>query len=185
MGFPGSSVVKNLPGNAGGTALIPRSGRSPGEGNCGLLQYSCLENHMSRGASWATVHGVTEESDLAYRLNNNHRILIKSQGFATRWEKSGKGYTQTVSVLFLMTSCESSVLVTQSCLTLWDPWDCSTSSSCVHGSVQARILEWVAISFSSGVVFPTQEQNLGLLLCRQIFYCLSHQGSPLHKSTVI
>ena len=48
--FPGGSVVKNLPTNAGDTDLIPRSGRSPGEGNSNLLQYSCLENPMDRGA---------------------------------------------------------------------------------------------------------------------------------------
>ena len=47
MGFPGGSVVKNLPANAGDTGdvgLIPGSGRSPGVGNGNLLQYSCLEN---------------------------------------------------------------------------------------------------------------------------------------------
>ena len=40
--------------------LIPRSGRSPGEGNGNPLQHSCLENPMDRGAWQATVHGVTE-----------------------------------------------------------------------------------------------------------------------------
>ena len=39
--------------------LITGSGRSPGEGNDNLLQYSCLENPMDRGAWQATVHGVT------------------------------------------------------------------------------------------------------------------------------
>ena len=39
-------------------------------------------------------------------------------------------------------------LVTQACLTLWDPMDCSPLGSSVHGLLQARILEWVAISFS-------------------------------------
>ena len=63
MGFPGGSVVKNLPANAGDTGLIPGSGRSPGEGNGNLLQYSCLGNPMDRGAWWATFHGVTKESD--------------------------------------------------------------------------------------------------------------------------
>ena len=46
-------VVKNPPANAGGirhTALIPGLGRSPGVGNGNLLQYSCLENSMVRGA---------------------------------------------------------------------------------------------------------------------------------------
>ena len=38
----------------------------------------------------------------------------------------------------------------KSCLTLWDPMDCSPPSSAVHGIPQARLLEWVAISVSSG-----------------------------------
>ena len=46
----GGSVVKNPPANAGDAGLIPESGRSPGEGNGKLLQYSCLENSMDRGA---------------------------------------------------------------------------------------------------------------------------------------
>ena len=40
--------------------------------------------------------------------------------------------------------------VTQSCLTLYDPMDCSLTGSSVHGIFQARVLEWVAISFSRG-----------------------------------
>ena len=44
MGFLGGSVVKNPPTNAGDMASIPDSGRSPGEGNCDPLQYSCLGN---------------------------------------------------------------------------------------------------------------------------------------------
>ena len=54
-------MVKNLPADAGDTrdmALIPGSGRSPGEDNGNPLQYSCLGNSMNRGASWAIVHGV-------------------------------------------------------------------------------------------------------------------------------
>ena len=63
-GFPGGSVVKNPPANAGDVGLIPGSGRSPGEGNGNPLQYSCLGNPMDREAWWATVHGVTKESDM-------------------------------------------------------------------------------------------------------------------------
>ena len=40
--------------------------------------------------------------------------------------------------------------VAQSCLTLCDPVDCSSPGSSVHGVLQARKLEWVAISFSRG-----------------------------------
>ena len=57
MGFPGSSMVKNPPANAGDAGdmgSIPGSGRSHGEGNGNLLQYSCLENPMDRGAWQAT-----------------------------------------------------------------------------------------------------------------------------------
>ena len=61
--FPGGSVVKNLPANAGDTDSILGSGRCPGEGNSNPLQYSCLENPRDGGAWRATVHGVAKESD--------------------------------------------------------------------------------------------------------------------------
>ena len=48
--FPGGTVVKNLPVNAGDPGSIPGSGRSPGEGHGYPSQYSCLENSMDRGA---------------------------------------------------------------------------------------------------------------------------------------
>ena len=70
MGFPGGSVVKNLPANAGDTDLIPGLGRSPGKGNGNPLQYSCLRSPMDRVAWWAAVHGVT-------RLG--HDLVIKQQ----------------------------------------------------------------------------------------------------------
>ena len=63
MGFPGGSVVKNPPANEGDTGdvgLIPGSGRSLGEGNGNPQQYSCLGNHVDRGAWWATVHSHKE-----------------------------------------------------------------------------------------------------------------------------
>ena len=60
QGFPGGSEDKASARNVGDRGLIPRSGRSPGEGNGNPLQYSCLENPMDGGAWWATVHGVTK-----------------------------------------------------------------------------------------------------------------------------
>ena len=56
-------MVKNPLANAGDVGSIPGLGKSPGEGNGNLLQYSCLENPMDRGAWQATVHGVAEELD--------------------------------------------------------------------------------------------------------------------------
>ena len=68
------------------------------------------------------------------------------------------------------------VLVTQSCPTLCDPMNCSLPGSSVHGILQVRIwsrgyslLQWI---------FLTRGLNPGLLHCRWILYCMSHQGSP-------
>ena len=57
---------------------------------------------------------------------------------------------------------------------------CSPPGPSVHGILQARKLEWAAISFSGGI-FPTQGSNLSLLHCRQTLYHLSHQGSQAVK----
>ena len=51
-------MAKNPPANAGDVSSIPGLGGSPGEGKGNLLQYSCLENPMDRGAWRATIHGV-------------------------------------------------------------------------------------------------------------------------------
>ena len=56
LGFPGGSDDKESACNMGDLGLIPRSGRSPGEGNGNPLRYSCLENPVDREARWATVH---------------------------------------------------------------------------------------------------------------------------------
>ena len=60
MDFPGSSNGKESACNAGDLGSIPGLGRSPGEGHDNLLQDSCLEKPMDRGAQWATVHRVSK-----------------------------------------------------------------------------------------------------------------------------
>ena len=62
--------------------------------------------------------------------------------------------------------------VAQSCPALCDPMDYT-----VHGILQVRILEWVAVSLLQGI-FPTQGLIPGLPRCRWILYQLSHKGSP-------
>ena len=54
------------------------------------------------------------------------------------------------------------MLVSQSCLTLYDPVDGSLPGSSVHGILQARIAEWVAILFSRG---PSQPRDGTLVSC--------------------
>ena len=62
------------------------------------------------------------------------------------------------------------VLVSQLCLTLYDPMDCSPPVSSVHGILQTR----VGCHFLLQGIFLTQGLNLGLLHCRQFLYHLSH-----------
>ena len=64
MRFPGSSDSTESAYNAVNLGSLFRSGRSPGEGNGNSLQYSSLGNPMDREVWWATVHGVTKESDM-------------------------------------------------------------------------------------------------------------------------
>ena len=59
-GFPYGSDGKESACNAGEQSLIPGLGRSLEEGNGNLLQYSCLENSVDRGAWQAIVHGITK-----------------------------------------------------------------------------------------------------------------------------
>ena len=56
--------------------------------------------------------------------------------------------------------------VAQSCPTLYDPMDCSLSGSSLHGILQARILEWVAISFSRGSPRPRDRTWVSCIPCR-------------------
>ena len=60
MSFPGGSVVENLPANAGGSGLVPGSGRCPRGGNDNPLQYTRREKLMDKGALQATVPGVAK-----------------------------------------------------------------------------------------------------------------------------
>ena len=67
-GFSGGSNSKESAFIVGHPDLIPGSRRSPGEGNGYLLQYSCLETSIDRGAWWATVHGLAKEPDMTEQL---------------------------------------------------------------------------------------------------------------------
>ena len=66
MGFPGGSVVKDPPANAGDVDWIPGLGRSLGEANGNPLQCSCLRNSMDRGA-WRATSMVLQKSQTQLR----------------------------------------------------------------------------------------------------------------------
>ena len=97
-------MVKNLPasaGDTGDTGSVPGSGRSPGEGNGNVLQYSCLGNPIDRRAWRATVHGfaeelnrtkqkVKEESEKVGLKLNIQKTKIMASGPITSWEIDGE-----------------------------------------------------------------------------------------------
>ena len=74
-------------------------------------------------------------------------------------------------------------LVTQSCLTLCNPMDCSPPSFSVHGNSLGKNTGVGCHALLQGI-FPIQGSN-PCLLCRQILYCLSHQRSPCGNMAVI
>ena len=70
---------------------------------------------------------------------------------------------------------------THSCLTLCDPMDCGPPGSFAHGIFQARMLEWIVISFSRESFWSRNQIYISCLSCisRWVLYQLSHQGSPI------
>ena len=165
--------------NAGDLGSIPRSGKSPGEGNGTPLQYSCLENPMDRGAWWATIHGVAKSQtwlsdftftgDLCTMRREEEGVLISTQSKICINFTISSPYSQSTVRKW------GEMKVSQLCQTLCNPMDYT-----VHGILHARILEWVAYPFPSGSSRPRNRTG-GLLHCRQILYQLSYQGSPNSK----
>ena len=76
-------MVKNLPASGGDVrhlCLIPGLGRSPRGGHSNLLQYSCLENPMDRGAWRASVHAVTKSRTRLKGLRM-HTCIVTKQNY--------------------------------------------------------------------------------------------------------
>ena len=84
MGFPGGSVVKNQPANAGVMGSIPGSGRSPGEGNGNPLQYSCLENPHGQRSPVGYSSRRRKESDMTEQLSTAQHMKSKEEKYTCR-----------------------------------------------------------------------------------------------------
>ena len=74
----------------------------------------------------------------------------------------------------------------QSCLTPWDPMDCSPPGYSVHRILQARILEWVAMPCSRGSSQPRDQIHVSYVSCidRLVLYLWCHLGSPHQQHRV-
>ena len=132
-----AQLVKNPPASTGDVrdmGSVPRLGRSSEEGNGNPLRYSYLENPMDRGAWRCTVHRVAK-SWTRLRTHIAVEVHVRLTPFAAQWK--------------LTLRCAAAAKSLQSCPTLCDPIDGSPPGSPIPGILQARTLEWVAISFSS------------------------------------
>ena len=122
------------------------------------LQCSCLENPRDGGAWWAAVYGVTQSQTRLKRLSSR---------------SSSIQYEVTLLICAVCVPCA------QLYSSPSDPLNCSSPGSSVHGTLQARILEWVAIPCSRGTSQPRDQTQVSH--CGQILYRLSHQGSPTRE----
>ena len=88
------------------------------------------------------------------------------------WDSAGKNTGVGCHFLLQCMKVKSESEVTQSCLTLSDPVDCSLPGSSIHGIFQARVLEWGAIAFPTwySIEFGLCQQlrNLGVLFIRRL-----------------
>ena len=115
------------------------------------------------------------ESSMQEKL---HKCLVNKQ-WAPYWPRD---YFFPPPSFFHLLHCSCFCSVTKSCLTLYDPIHYSPPGSFVHRILQAKILEWIATSFSMGV-FQTQGSNTCLLFWQADSLPLSHLqslSSPLN-----
>ena len=129
-----------------------------GEGNGNPLQYPCLENARDSGGWWVVVYGVAQI-----------RTRLKQFSSSSPWSVCHHGHPPTVMWVKWMLLSHVQLLATP-----WPMAHCSLPGSSIHGVLQARILECVAIP--SPRIFLTHGLNPGLPHCRRTLYLLSHQN---------
>ena len=137
MGFPGDSVVKSLPANAGDAGeggSISRLERYPGGGNDGILAWRIPWAEKLGGLSFTGSQRVRHGSDWAHLHKLRKRLTDLENELMIAYVKWSE--------------------VAQSCPTLRDPMDCNLPDFSVHGIFPARVLEWVSVSFSRGSSWP-------------------------------
>ena len=171
-------MAKNLPASAGDVGFIPGAGWSPGEGNGNPLQYSCLGNSMDRGAGRLQSIGsqksqmqLTKQRD--WDLNTTHSVIQLSQT-GLKWDS----FSSIYSPMSHITASAAAAKSLQSCLTLCDPIDRSPPGSPVPGILQARTLEWVAISFSNAWKWKGKVKSLSRVWPSATPWTAAYQAPP-------
>ena len=155
------------------TLCDPRDGSPPGSPVPGILQARTLEWFaISFSSAWKWKVKVKSLSRV-WLLATPWTAALQappSMGFSRQEYWSGQHIIHCL--------CSHVCLVTQLCLILCDPMDCSPPGSSVTGNSPGKNTGVGCHALLYGI-FPTQGSNTGLVHCRQILYHLSHQGSPL------
>ena len=97
---------------------------------------------MPLTSSWSLTSFLASETQLPHQKNGGGRSLPE--------RVIGKSETASLMLVTLVGLQRCCHLVAHLCPTLCNPMDCSQPGSSVHGISQARVLEWIAISFSKG-----------------------------------
>ena len=141
-----------------------------GEGNGNPLQCSCLENPRDRGAWWAADCGVTQSRTRLKWLSGSSSSWCQFQKFIAKTDVK-----QFTTYVFF---CSATAKSLQSCPTLCDPIDSSPPGSPVPGILQARTLEWVAISFSNAWKWKMTVKSLSRVWLFATQWTAGHQAPP-------
>ena len=163
---------------------IPELGRFLGGSP---LQYSYLEDPMDRGAWWAMVHRVTKSwtqlkqlSIHAHTIVYFYQLLLVCKSCLLcqvigliRWWPHAKHILRTIYA-----AAATAAKSLQSCPTLCDPIEGSPPGPAIPGILQARTLEWVAISFSNAGKGKVKVKSLSRVRLLETPWTAAHQAPP-------
>ena len=102
---------------------------------------------------------VSYSSKSFHSVNRNYKLIKESKQVYSR---SPLG---NITTLILQLMSFSKAVVTKLCLTLTAPWTVVQPGSSLHGTSQARILEWITISFSRGSSPPRDQTHISCVSC--------------------
>ena len=140
-----------------------------GEGNGNPLQCSCLENPRDGGAWWAAVHGVAQSRTWLKQLSSSNAIILGHE-IDTMQVKQLEERPSVYEI--------AAAKSLQSCPTLCNLIDGSPPGSPVPGILQARTLEWVAISFSNAQKWKVKVKSLSLIWLFATPWTAANQAPP-------
>jgi len=139
--------------------------------NCQLIRHFHLQipqvpqNSMFQGLTHSLLSsGAAKSLQSCPTLFRPHRR--QPTRLPCSWDSPGKNTGVGCHCLLQCMKVKSESEVTQSCPTLSDPMDCSPPGSSVHGTLQARVLEWSAIAFSRGSSWPRGQTQVSSIVGR-------------------